>query len=148
MKYKCLCCNKNYSNKIDDDLKKRFKKAFKFSNNNINRFILLFRKGAYPHEYMDELESFNETSLPEKEKFYSNFNMEAITDTDYIHATIVCEDFEIKNSGQYQDLYLKNDTLLLADVLENFRKMGIKTYRLDLAKFSSAISMKSSFEKD
>ena len=86
--------------------------------------------------------------MPEKEKFYSNFNMEAITDTDYIHATIVCEDFEIKNSGQYHGLYLKNDTLPLADVLENFRKMGIKTYRLDLAKFSSAISMKSSFEKD
>ena len=52
MKYKCLCCKKNYSNKIDDDLKKRFKNAFKFSNNNINRSILLFRKGAYPHEYM------------------------------------------------------------------------------------------------
>ena len=120
IKYKCLSCNKNYSNKLDEKLKKRFKNAFKFSNNNINKFTLLLRKGVYPSEYMDDWEKFNETTLLEKEEFYSNLNMEYITDADYMHAKKVCRDCEIKNLGKYHDLYLKSDTLLLADVFGNF----------------------------
>ena len=54
IKYKCLSCNKNYSNKLDEELKIRFKNTFKFSNNDINKFILLLRKGVYCYEYMDE----------------------------------------------------------------------------------------------
>ena len=96
-KYKCLSCNKDYSNKIDKELKKRFKSTFKFSNNDINQFILLLKKGVYPYEYMDDWEKFNETTLPEKEEFYSNLNMEDITDADYMHAKTVCKDFEINN---------------------------------------------------
>ena len=53
--------NKDYSNKNDDKLKKQFKKTFKFSNNDINKFILLLRKGVYTYEYMDDWEKFNET---------------------------------------------------------------------------------------
>ena len=49
IKYKCLTCNKNYSNKIDEELKKRFKNTIKFSNDNINKFILLLRKGVYTY---------------------------------------------------------------------------------------------------
>ena len=67
IKYKFLSCNENYSNKIDEELKKRFKNTFKFSNNDINKFILLLRLSVYPYEYMDDWEKFNETSLPEKE---------------------------------------------------------------------------------
>ena len=69
IKYKCLSCNKNYSNKIDEKLKKRFKNTFKFSNNDTNKFILLLRKIVYPYEYMDQWGKFNETTLPEKEEF-------------------------------------------------------------------------------
>ena len=123
MKYKCLSCNKDYSNKLDEKLKKRCKSTFKFYDNDINKFTLLLRKGVYPYEYMGDWEKFNETTLPEKEEFYSNLNMEDITDADYMHAKRVCKDFEIKNLGEYHDLYLKSDTLLLADVFENFRKM-------------------------
>ena len=60
--------------------------TFKFSNNDINQFILLLRKGVYPYKYMDESEKFNETSFPEKEEFYRNLNMEDITYSDYMHA--------------------------------------------------------------
>ena len=68
---------------------------------------------------MDDLEEFNEASLPEKEDFYSHLNMEYITTADYAHAKGVCKDFEIKNIGEYHDLYVQTDTLLLADVFGN-----------------------------
>ena len=97
IKYKCLSCNKNYSNKIDEELKKRFKNTFKFFNNGINKVILLLRKGVYLYEYMDDWEKFDETTLPEKEEFYSNLNMEDIADGDYMHVKRVCKDFEIEN---------------------------------------------------
>ena len=86
---------------------------------------------------MDDWEKFNERTLPEKEEFYSNLNMEDITDADYMHAKRVCKGFEIKKLGEYHDLYLKSDTLLLPDVFENFRKMCLKIYHLDPVKFLS-----------
>ena len=135
IKYKWLSCNKDYSNKLDEKLKKRFKNTFKFSNNDINKFILLLRKGVYPYEYMNNWEKFNEATLPEKQEFYSNLDMECITDEDYMHGKRVCKDLEIKKLGEYHDLHLKSDTLLLADVFGNFRKMCLKIYELDPAKF-------------
>ena len=75
---------------------------------------------------MDDWEKFNETLLPEKEVFYSHLNMEDITDADYSHAKRVCKDFEIKNLGEYHDLYVQGNTLLSADAFENDRNMCIK----------------------
>ena len=97
--------------------------------------ILLLRKGVYPYEYMDSWERFNETSLPDKEAFYSNLNMEDIPDIDYKHAKIVLKNFIDTNVGDYHDLYVQSDTLLLADVSENFRNMCIKVYEFDPAHF-------------
>ena len=65
---------------------------------------------------MYDWENFNEAILPEKEEFYSNLNIEDITDSDYMHPKRVCKDFEIRNLGEYYNLYLKSDVLLLADV--------------------------------
>ena len=93
IKYKCLSCNKDYSNKIDEELKKRLKNTFKFSNNGINKFVLILRKGVPPYEYIDEWEKFNETSLSGKEELSSNLKMEDITDVDYMYAKRVCKDF-------------------------------------------------------
>ena len=76
------------------------------------------------------------SSLPEKEDFYSHLNMEDITDGDYAHAKSVCKDFEIKNLGQYYDLFVQSNTLLLADVFVYFRNMCIKIHELDVAKIS------------
>ena len=84
------------------------------------------------------MEKFNETSLPEKEDFYSHLNMEDITDADYVYAKKVCKDFWINNLEEYHDLYVQSDTLLLADVFENFRNICLKIYKLDPAKFLSA----------
>ena len=75
------------------NLKKQFKKTFKFSNNDINKFIQLLRKGVYPYEYIDEWEKLNEATLPEIEELYRNLNIEDITDTDSMHAKKVCKDF-------------------------------------------------------
>ena len=97
-------------------------------------------------EYMDDWEKFSETS--EKEEFYSHLNKEDITDDDYTYAKRVCKDFEIKNLGEYHDLYVQSNTLLLADVFEIFRIMCLKIYELDYANFfSSWNSMGSSFKK-
>ena len=98
---------------------------------------MLLRKGVYPYEYMDGWDKFNETSIPSKESFYSNLTMENISEKDYIHANNVFKTFKLNNLGDYHDRYVQNDTLLLADVFENFRKACIKTYELDPAHFIS-----------
>ena len=76
--------------------------------------------------------------MPEKEEFCSNLNIEDLTYADYMNTKRLYRDFDIKIFGEYYDLYLKSDTLLLVDVFENFRKMCLKIYHLDPAKFLSA----------
>ena len=71
-------------------------------------------------------------------KFYSNLNLDDISDEDYVHAQKVWDVFEIKNRGEYQDLYVQSDTLLLANVFENFRNMCLEIYELDPIYFVSA----------
>ena len=72
VKYTCLYCYKYYSKRVDEEFKKWFKNTFMFSNNDVNKFIVLLTKGFYPHECIDEWEKFNgETSLSEKELFCS-----------------------------------------------------------------------------
>ena len=88
--------------------------------------------------YMGEWKRFHETSLTKKQDFYSNINMEDITESNYNHTKRVCKDFEIKNLDECHGLYLKNNTLLLTGAFENFRKMCLEIYELDTAKFLSA----------
>ena len=116
---------------------KKVKNTYSFCNNDLKKFILLLRKGVYPYEYMDSWERFNETSLPSKKEFYSNLNMEDIDEIDYRHGNNVFKSFKLENLGDHHDLYVKSDTLLLADVFENFRDMCLKEYELDPAHFVS-----------
>ena len=104
----------------------------------LNKFVLSLRKGVYPYEYMDSCERFNETLLPPKKTFYSELNVEDITDKDYAHAQKVWGVFEIRNLSEYHDLYVQCDTLLLADAFEKFRDTCIKIYGLDSSHFLSA----------
>ena len=99
---------------------------------------MLLRKSVYPYEYEDSWEIFNETSLPDKEAFYSNLHMEDFTDVDHRHAKRVFKSLNNKNLGDYHDLHIQSDTFLLADVFENFRNMCIKVYEVDPAHFLSA----------
>ena len=94
---------------------------------------LLLRKGVYPYEYMNSFEKFNETKLPKIEDFYSSLNKESISIGDYEYAQKVWKEFEIKNLGEWHDLYLKCDACQLADVFENFRKTAYSNYKLDPA---------------
>ena len=103
--------------------------------------MLLLRKSVYPYDHMNEWERFKEIALPKREKLYNRLNIEDITEVDYVHAKKVYKDFEIKNLGEYRDLYLKSNVLLLADVFENFRKTVLEIYELDPAKFISTPSL-------
>ena len=132
-----LYCNNYYKTKFNKDLIKKFKNTYSFCDNDLNKFVLLLRKGVYPYEYMDSWEKFNEKSLPSKKMFYSNLNMENIDDIDYRHGNNVFKRFKLKNLEEYHDLYVQSDTLLLADVFENFRNTCLKVYELDLARFLS-----------
>ena len=82
----------------------KFPSIYQFCNGNLNKFVLLLRKGVYPYEDMDNWEKFDETTLPPKEDFYSELNLEGISDEDYAHAQKVWEVFEINNRGEYHDL--------------------------------------------
>ena len=86
---------------------------------------------------MDSWERFNETSLSSKKDFYRNLNMEDIDDIDYRHGNNMFKGFKSENLGDYHDLYVQSDTLLLADVFEIFRDMCLKEYELDPAHFLS-----------
>ena len=77
---------------------------------------LLLQKGVYPYDYMDSWERFEETKLPPKSKFYSKLNESDISDEDYEHGQKVWETFGCKTLGDYHDLYVESDVLLLADV--------------------------------
>ena len=92
---KSFNCDSYYKKKFNKDLIKKLKNTYSFCNNDLNKFVLLLRKGVYPYEYMDSWEKFNETSLPSKEDFCSNLNMEDIVDIDYRHGNNVFKGFKL-----------------------------------------------------
>ena len=95
------------------------------------RLNLMSQKGVYPYDHMDSFEKFDQTELPTKDQFYSILNDQHITDDEYDHAKKVWKTFKIKTMGEYHDLYLGSDVLLLADVFKSFRKTCLQYYKLD-----------------
>ena len=100
--FRCFECKKKYKKDFNKKLIKRLKNIYEFCNKDINLFILLLRKGVYPYEYMDSWERFDETSLPDKEAFYSSLNMEKFTDFDYRYKKRVIKNLNNKNLGDVQ----------------------------------------------
>ena len=87
---------KNYKKDFIKDLVKRFLNIHELCNGDINKFILLLRKGVYAYEYMDNWERFDEKLIPDKKEFYSSLNIENITDVDYRHAKKYTKNLIIK----------------------------------------------------
>ena len=121
--YKCKECKEEWKRPLNK-LIENFSSIYRFCNGNLNKFFMLLRKGVFPYEYMDSWEKFDETALPPKKDFYSNLNLEDISNEDYPHAQKVWDVFKIKILREYHDLYVQSDTLLLPDIYENFRNMS------------------------
>ena len=121
------------SSSLENLVKNLPDEAFKFTSKAFKneKLKLMKKKGSYPYDHMDSFDKFNLTELPTKQQFYSILNDQHITDKDYQHAQAVWKTFDLKTMGDYHDLYLKSDVLLLADVFENFRKTCLKFYELD-----------------
>lgn len=114
------------------------KQKFKVMSKYADHQDLLLRKGVYPYDYVNESTKFEDTELPSKDKFYSHLQGDDITDEDYQHAQTVWNTFECETFGDYHDLYLISDVMLLADVFENFRDVCLETYELDPAHYFTA----------
>ena len=103
-----------------------------FCYSDLNKFVLLLGKGVYLYDYKDRWEKFNETSLPHKKDFYSELTLEDISDKEYAHAQKVFKEYRA-DMGDYHDLYVETDTLLLADVFEKFKEKCVELHGLDSA---------------
>ncbi|XP_061193783.1 uncharacterized protein LOC133202021 [Saccostrea echinata] len=99
---------------------------------------LLMRKGVYPYEYMDSIDKFREKCLPERSAFHSSIDDQDLSEADFYHAQSVWKTFEMSDLGDYHDLYMETDIILLADVFENFRNLCLRIYGLDPAHFYTA----------
>ena len=95
---------------------------------------LVKQKGVYPYEYMDSFKKFSEGNTAAKCKFYSYLKDKCISEKDYLHAVNVWNmiNFKMHKMGDYHDLYIKTDVLLLADVFEKFIDTSLEYYGLDL----------------
>ena len=111
---------------------------FGFEEYNSHQRELLIQKGIYPYDYEDSWDRFEETSLPNIEQFYSNLNMAGISEKDYDHACSVWREFGIRNMGEYHNLYLRTNVILLANVFESFRRVCLENYGLDPPHFYTA----------
>ena len=128
--YKCKECNDETFKSINE-LNKKFPNTHQFCNGDVNKFVLLLRKGVYPYEYMDSWDKFNETSIPDKEAFYSKLNKEGINNADYAHVQKVWTVFKIKNFGDYHTCMFK--------VIQYCLQMCLKTLEINVLSFMNLI---------
>ena len=120
---------------LTNNLVRRGRKLIGFEECTDKQYELLVRKGVYLYEYMSSWDKFEEVQLPPIEAFYSNLNMTNVSDDDYQHVQRVWNKFKINNLGEYHDLYLRTDVILLANVFEAFRNTCLEHYKLNPAHF-------------
>ena len=120
----------NDKNQLFTNMKKYFK----------DDMDVMCRKGFYPYEWMDDADKFNHIGLPDIKEFYNNLKQEALSDSDYKHATEVYDRLKCKSFKDFHMAYLKSDVLMLADVFENFRTTCKNYYDLDPANYISVPS--------
>lgn len=149
-----------FSKKINHKISLRFLDSYKFLSSGLDdlssnlkdfpissRFFnkeemeLAKRKGVFPYEFMNSDEKYELTQLPSKDDFYSKLRQSHISDEEYAFAKNVWEVFKCKTMGDYNDLYMKIDVLLLADVMQAFRSMMMKSHKLDPAHYVTLPAM-------
>ena len=130
--FKFMATSLDLSTKILVGGGQRLKGFEKYSE---SQYKLLTRKGIYPYEYMTSWEKFEETKLPPIEAFYSALTMAGISDNDYHNAQRVWKEFGIRNLGEYHNLYLRMDVVLLENVFEKLRDTSLVHYGLDPSHF-------------
>ncbi|KAL4112107.1 hypothetical protein QTP88_015955 [Uroleucon formosanum] len=119
----------NLRNDSKLNLRNKFKELSKYFPE--KHLDLVTRKLAYPYEYMDCEEKFNETCLAPIEKFYSSLTDKNITKEEYENSQKIWKVFNIQNMREFTSLYNKIDVLLSTDIIENFRDISLKNYKLD-----------------
>ena len=122
-------------NLVDEDFKYLSKEFEEFKDKDLK---LLKETRVNPYEYMSSFKNFNETELPSKNKFFSSLKTEDISEKDYEKTKDMWNTFNIKNLGEYHDLYLKTDVLLLYNVFEKFINTCLNYYGLDSCHYFSS----------
>ena len=110
-------------------------KQFQKDSYTSHQIQLLQRKGVFPYEYISSFDKLKETQLPTHEDFFSSLNDSNVSEADFQHAKQVWKDLLIKSLGEYSDLYLKTDVLLLADVFEAYIEVVKRIYGIDPANY-------------
>lgn len=105
------------------------------------KFNMIRQKGVFPYSYVDSFAKLDEQQLPSRDKFYDNLRGESVSDENYTRALKVWNTFNCSTLGEYSDVYLKSDVLLLTDIFENFRKVCLEKYKLDPAQYLTAPSL-------
>ncbi|KAB0792615.1 hypothetical protein PPYR_11269 [Photinus pyralis] len=103
--------------------------------NDSNKFQLLRKKGCFPYSYVDCMSKLDEKDIPSHTKFYNDMTQEHISRDEYERVVRIWNVFNCKTLGDYSDLYLKTDVLLLADVFQNFRSLCMNVYGVDAAHY-------------
>ncbi|PKK59391.1 hypothetical protein RhiirC2_719843 [Rhizophagus irregularis] len=116
-------------------------KHFTAKGYSIEKIKLLFRKGVFPYDWTNAWEKFDRTSLPPRKEFYSILSQQNISKEDYKYAQKIWQTFEMQSFGDYHDLYLETDVLLLADVFMNYTIMCLQDDGLDPSHYVSAPGM-------
>ena len=148
-KYMAFTINRNllfiqimqFMNSSLDSLVKNLEdKDFKYLSEKVSGKYLEFvkEKGIYPYDYMNNFKKFNETKLSSKDKFFSSLKNEGISEKDYEKAKNIWNTFKIKTLGEYHELYLKTDVLLLCDVFEKFINTCLNYYGLNPCHYFSS----------
>ena len=123
------------------NLVKGGRELFSFDDYNESQYNLLMRKGIYPYEYMSSWDHFEETQLLPIEAFYSTLNMSNVSEDDYQQAQCVWKELGIRDLGDYHNLYLRTDVILLVNVFEAFRDTCLEHYSLDPGHFYMSLGL-------
>nr|XP_018906984.1 PREDICTED: uncharacterized protein LOC109036984 [Bemisia tabaci] len=132
----CKRCGKSVQKVVDYSKFKQLCKEFETKD-----LHLLLRKGVYPYEWVDSFSKFSQQLPQNKGDWYSTLNDKNVSESDLKHSVKVYRHFDFKNFGEYHDLYLKLDTILLKDTFDNFRETCYRNYGLDPVYYVSAPSL-------